>query len=152
MQRDANARRMVNSMPFVVLDTNILISAFLSNNSRSPVVQLIRMVLQNLITPVVPEDIFNEYISVSSRQKFNIDPNKRDFFLKVFRDKSIEVSPQASHVVLPDSDDLAFYEAYKTFQKTEKNTFLVTGNTKDFPADDDGIVTPREFLDLFLGD
>lgn len=152
MPRVRSERLTVSSMPFVVFDTNVLIAAFLSNNSDSPVVQLTRMALQNLVTPIISEDIFNEYVSVSSRPKFNIDPVKRDFFLKVFRDKSIEISPQASHVVLPDFDDLPFYEAYKTFQQTERSTFLVTGNIKDFPIDDDGIVTPREFLDRFLGD
>ncbi|MBR6460155.1 MAG: PIN domain-containing protein [Actinomycetaceae bacterium] len=137
-------------MPFVVFDTNVLIAAFLSNNSDSPVVQLTRMALQNLVTPVVTEDIFNEYVSVSSRPKLNIDPTKRDFFLKVFREKSIEISSQSTGITLPDVDDLPFYEAYKTFQKTGRKTFLVTGNIKDFPVDDKGIVTPRELLDLMV--
>jgi len=53
--------------------------------------------------------------------------------------------PVLHNFVLPDVNDLPFYLA--AAQNQDKNSFLVTGNVKHFPAEP-FIVTPRQLIDI----
>ena len=60
----------------------------------------------------------------------------------------MDADPQ--DIDLPDPKDLVFYEVVMEERK-EHDAFLVTGNNKHFP-EKPFIVTPRQLLDIVLGD
>ena len=53
------------------------------------------------------------------------------------------VTPSPTGTILPDMDDLPFYEI--VMERIENNPYLVTGNIKHFP-NERFVVTPSEFL------
>ena len=137
---------------YVVADTNIIVSAFISVMRKSKVedsvpLKVLSLLLdrKNKIIPVFNDDILNEYKEVMSRPEFRISKSIIGKFLNDIR--SIGVSLDAAEIdeELPDSDDVVFYQVVMEGRKTE-NSFLVTGNKRHFPAKD-FIVSPSEFLE-----
>lgn len=137
---------------YVVADTNIIVSAFISVMRKSKVedsvpLKVLSLLLdrKNKIIPVFNDDILNEYKEVMSRLEFRISKPIIGKFLNDIR--SIGVSLDAAEIdeELPDSDDVVFYQVVMEGRKTE-NSFLVTGNKRHFPAKD-FIVSPAEFLE-----
>ena len=137
---------------YVVADTNIIVSAFISVMRKSKVedsvpLKVLSLLLdrKNKIIPVFNDDILNEYKEVMSRPEFRISKPIIGKFLNDIR--SIGVSLDAAEIdeELPDSDDVVFYQVVMEGRKTE-NSFLVTGNKRHFPAKD-FIVSPSEFLE-----
>ncbi len=57
---------------YAVIDTNVLVSAFISKHQDSPVVKIFDLIEQGIITPVYNTEILNEYIDVLCRPKFQI--------------------------------------------------------------------------------
>lgn len=55
----------------------------------------------------------------------------------------IETERLATGLVLPDMDDLVFYEV--TMNKAEDEVYLITGNLKHYPTQPN-IVSPAEML------
>lgn len=137
---------------YVVADTNIIVSAFISVMRKSKVedsvpLKVLSLLLdrKNKIIPVFNDDILNEYKEVMSRPEFRISKPIIGKFLNDIR--SIGVSLDAAKIdeELPDSDDVVFYQVVMEGRKTE-NSFLVTGNKRHFPAKE-FIVSPAEFLE-----
>ena len=137
---------------YVVADTNIIVSAFISVMRKSKVedsvplkVLFLLLDRKNKIIPVFNDDILNEYKEVMSRPEFRISKPIIGKFLNDIR--SIGVSLEAAEIdeELPDSDDVVFYQVVMEGRKTE-NSFLVTGNKRHFPAKD-FVVSPAEFLE-----
>ena len=137
---------------YVVADTNIIVSAFISVMRKSKVedsvpLKVLSLLLdrKNKIIPVFNDDILNEYKEVMSRPEFRISKPIIGKFLNDIR--SIGVSLDAAEIdeELPDSDDVVFYQVVMEGRKTE-NSFLVTGNKRHFPAKE-FIVSPAEFLE-----
>ena len=137
---------------YVVIDTNIIVSAFISVMRKSKVedsvpLKVLSLLLdrKNKIIPVFNDDILNEYKEVMSRPEFRISKSIIGKFLNDIR--SIGVSLDAAEIdeELPDSDDVVFYQVVMEGRKTE-NSFLVTGNKRHFPAKD-FIVSTSEFLE-----
>lgn len=54
-----------------VLDTNVIVSAFISDNINSNPTIVLRETLRGKITPVYNDEILNEYEEVLSRDKFH---------------------------------------------------------------------------------
>ena len=137
---------------YVVADTNIIVSAFISVMRKSKVedsvplkVLFLLLDRKNKIIPVFNDDILNEYKEVMSRPEFRISKPIIGKFLNDIR--SIGVSLEAADIdeELPDSDDVVFYQVVMEGRKTE-NSFLVTGNKRHFPVKD-FVVSPAEFLE-----
>lgn len=127
----------------VVLDTNVIVSAFLKTQSKPA--RILRLLLQGEITIIVNETILSEYHEVLSRPKFGLDDQDIRFFLDFFRKKGI-VAPTVSELFnLPDPDDEIFLEA----ALGAKADALITGNKKHFPkklTKGQRIFNPDEFL------
>ena len=128
---------------FAVIDTNVIVSALLTKNPNSPTIQVMEAVLSGQITPLYHHDILEEYNEVLHRPKFHLSDEAVRTLIKAFRQFGTEVEPKATGQILPDMSDLIFYEV--TMEKWDKNSYLVTGNTKHFPKQT-FIVTPSEMM------
>lgn len=120
-------------MCLAVIDTNVLVSAMLSENNDSATIQVVGKVLSGEITPVFSSKILKEYREVLSRKKFNFLNETVDCFLSAIEHFGILVSPSSTGEILPD--------------KKDDGAYLVTGNLKHFP-EKEFIVTARELLDI----
>lgn len=132
---------------FVVVDTNVLVSALITRNENSPTVRILKLISENKIIPVYSADIVKEYGEVLRRPKFKLP---EEIIVKLLNDivsngyevkDIIEVTEK-----LPDPKDVVFYAV--TLSAEDKNAFLVTGNGKHFPVKP-FIVTPAELVKMF---
>lgn len=130
---------------YAVIDTNVLVSALLTNRADSATVQLVGRLIGGEIVPVYSKEIICEYQEVLSRKKFMFEPDMINCILSAIEKYGILVEPSATGVVLPDMKDLPFYEV--VIEKREDNAYLVTGNLKHFPIEP-FIVTARQMLDI----
>ena len=60
---------------FVVFDTNVIVSAMLSNNPNASTVKIVEAISQGKITPLYNDEILVEYRIVLHRAKFNLPPS-----------------------------------------------------------------------------
>ncbi len=128
---------------FAVIDTNVIVSALLTKNPDSPTVRVVESVLSGQITPLYHNDILREYNEVLHRPKFHLSDETVRTLVEAFRQFGTEVEPKATGQILPDMDDLIFYEV--TMEKQDSQAYLVTGNIKHFP-NQTFIVTPSEMM------
>lgn len=63
----------------------------------------------------------------------------------MIRQFGIAVNPAATGEILPDMDDLVFYEV--VMEKRDNDAYLITGNIRHFP-ERSFIVTPTEMMNL----
>ncbi len=131
-------------MYYAVLDTNVLISAMLKNNSVPGLV--VAEALKGNIIPLINDAIITEYEDVFSRPKFSFDPKRVNIFLHEFIKRAIHVEGDILEEEIPDKDDAVFY-AVLMEQRKDTDAYLVTGNMKHFPGRT-YIVTPKEMLDI----
>lgn len=133
---------------YAIIDTNVLVSALLSNHADSATVELIRRLIGGEIVPVYSNEILHEYREVLNRKKFRFEPDMIYYILSAIEKYGIMVTPTATEVTLPDMKDLPFYEV--VMEKRDDNAYLVTGNLKHFPTKP-FIVTARQMLDILDG-
>ena len=133
---------------WIVVDTNVLVSALLSSREDSATVQVVARMLAGDFIPVYSTAIMEEYRQVLHRAKFGFDPETVRYLLEAIEAFGVWVEPKASGRMLPDVKDLPFYEA--VLEKRADDTCLVTGNLKHFP-NEPFIVTPRELLAIMDG-
>lgn len=133
---------------YAVVDTNVLVSALISNREDAATVRLIGRLLRGEIIPVYSREILHEYREVLSRKKFRFELNKVEYILAAVEKYGILVEPSATGVTLPDMKALPFYEV--VMEKRDDDAYLVTGNQKHFPKEA-FIVTPRQMLDILDG-
>ncbi|MBR2251453.1 MAG: putative toxin-antitoxin system toxin component, PIN family [Neisseriaceae bacterium] len=130
-------------MIFAVIDTNVLVSALLTQKGDTATVKIIEKVLLGKITPIYSSEMIEEYRAVLSRKKFGFSPELTDKLIKFIEKQGIMQEIIPSGITLTDMDDLPFYE----LALQNKETYLITGNIKHFP-NQSFIVTPREFLNI----
>ncbi|MCM1540873.1 MAG: putative toxin-antitoxin system toxin component, PIN family [Blautia sp.] len=128
-----------------VIDTNVIISVLLTRNRESATYRVIQAMLDGRITPLYHPEILAEYREVAHRPKFHIQEEDIDVILEAIETFGIEVQPSPTGEIIPDMDDLIFYEV--TMEKRGDGAYLVTGNTKHFPAKK-FIVTPAEMMEI----
>lgn len=133
---------------YAVIDTNVLVSALLSNHDDAATVQVIGRMIAGEMIPIYSEQIMREYQEVLSRKKFRFEPEKIRYILSTLEKYGVLVEPSATDMVLPDRKDLPFYEV--VMEKREEDAYLVTGNLKHFPSEL-YIVTARQMLDILDG-
>lgn len=131
-------------MYYAVLDTNVLISAMLKNNSVPGLV--VAEALKGNIIPLINDAIVAEYEDVFRRPKFRFDPKKVSIFLDEFIKRAVYVDGDILEEEMTDRDDAVFY-AVLMEQRKDTEAYLVTGNMKHFPVRA-YIVTPKEMLDI----
>ncbi len=131
---------------YAVIDTNVLVSALLSNHSDSATVLLVDRMISGDFIPVYSADTMNEYREVLQRKKFNFNQSQITYLLSAITYFGILVEPSPTGEVLPDMKDLPFYEVVVEKRKTDE-AYLVTGNQKHFPVRS-FIVTAKEMLHI----
>lgn len=130
---------------YAVIDTNVIVSAFIKPVPTSPPFQIIKAVFNGDIIPLYHSKILKEYQDVLSRPKFHINYLTRDKIINYFLAHGIEIFPKPSDERFIDMSDLIFYEVTMDANVDEK--YLVIGNIKHYPRRD-FIVTPREMLTI----
>ena len=124
-----------------VIDTNVIISSLLTKNYASATVQVVRAVFTKRIIPMYNYGILDEYNDVLHRDKFHLKDENINGLMRAIKSFGIEVQPVTTGKILPDIDDLIFYETASAIEKA----YLITGNKKHFP-DVDFAVSPAEMM------
>ncbi len=133
-------------MIYAVIDTNVLVSAAIAKNKTLSIPYAVfRNIVQGKFKPILDDAIIAEYRKVLIRAKFNLDKSILDEIIDVMMARSINEPVPETNAVLPDMDDIIFYNAAVAHK--DKSAYLVTGNTKHFP-NCDFVRTPREFLNI----
>lgn len=130
-----------SSAIYVVLDTNILVSALWSRNNR--LTRILELVLSDKLIPCHNAEIMDEYKEVLSCQNLAFhfgDARVRDILEKIEVD-GLSVVVKPSSIPLFDEDDRAFYDVAKAC-----GCYLITSNKRHYPKDDEKIVDPFDFL------
>lgn len=133
---------------YAVVDTNVLVSALLSNHADAATVQLVRRLIGGEIIPVYSAEIMREYREVLGRKKFKFEQDMINCILSAVKKYGILVEPSATGIILPDMKDVPFYEV--VLEKRDDDAYLVTGNIKYFPTKP-FVVTARGPLDILDG-
>ena len=130
---------------YAVIDTNVIVSALLTQRADSPTVKVLKAVSEGTLIPLYNDDIMKEYDEVLHRPKFPFTERRIRPVLASIRAFGLAVNPSRTGQILPDMDDLVFYEV--VMEKREDDAYLVTGNLRHFPPRD-YIVTPAEMMAL----
>ena len=136
-------------MQKLILDTNILVSALISNSVPTNI--LYELVLTQKVKTCLSDEIFVEYVEVMSRGKFakyTDFKTKSDIVLSKLREISENYKTDRSIDILTDTSDNKFLE----LSAISSADFLITGNTLDFQMTEfeyTKILTPREYWDYF---
>ena len=126
---------------FVVLDANVLVSAFWSRDSNPA--RIVSLALNSIITPCFDSRIMNEYRGVLYRKKFGFEKWEINQVLAQLENDGLSVVPVPLSIRFVDESDKKFYEIAK-----HCNAPLVTGNIRHYPRDP-LVVTPADFLAAF---
>ena len=141
---------------YAVIDTNVIVSAFLKSNSIPDT--LLDLVLSGVIIPLTVtlyvfsiscDEIITEYKEVLSRDKFGFGSEIVNDFINQIKNIGLYIDAKELDIELPDVKDKIFYEIVMEKRKTDE-AYLVTGNIKHFPSKT-FIVTPREMLEIIVG-
>lgn len=131
---------------YAVIDTNVLVSAAMKPESVPG--QVLELVLDGVIVPVLNKTIIEEYHDVLLRPKFDFPEQIVKDILNEIDGHGVHVDAERIDIDLPDPKDLVFYEVVMEERK-EEDAYLVTGNIKHFP-EKPFIVTPRQMIDIIL--
>ena len=132
---------------YAVIDTNVIVSAFLKSNSIPETV--LDLALSGVIIPLLSDETVKEYTEVLSREKFGFGQEIVNDFIKQINAVGLFVNNAESlDVTLPDETDRVFYEIVMEKRKTDE-AYLVTGNIKHFPSKP-YVVTPKEMLKIII--
>lgn len=138
---------------FVVIDTNVLVSAMLSN-SKAPF-SVLELVEKGNLIPIFDKRMLNEHYEVFHYDKFKdprhliTDEMLRNTIYTLVKNgifiNDVDTIKQELYDIMPDKDDIPFFEVKESSQEFE--SMLVTGNTDDYPIPNDScIVTAKELL------
>jgi len=128
----------------VVLDTNILVSALWSANSR--LAQILTLVIEGFLLPCYNTEIMQEYKEVLNRPhlSFRFAEAKVDEILDKIKIDGLCIAVTPSTIPFVDEDDRCFFDVAEVC-----GAILVTGNTKHYP-NVEFIMTPAQFLEYLL--
>lgn len=127
----------------VVLDTNVLVSAFLKPQSKPA--KILRLILQGKLDIVISAPILSEYDDVLTRPKFNLEPLRTRTILSIMRSIGVNAPAFSETIQLPDEKDAPFLEA----ALATNADVLITGNMRHFPEafrKGQTVMSPADFL------
>lgn len=130
----------------VVIDTNVIVSAFLSSHENAATVLVLYKLYKNEIKLYYSKEILIEYKDVLNREKFKFDKKEINKFINYVLEKGRVIKPERINKELIDKKDLPFYET--VMDKSIRESKLITGNIKHFPMKP-FIMTPAEFIKNF---
>ena len=134
-------------MIHAVIDTNVLVSAFITKRLDSATSIVWAAVLNGDIIPMYSEEIIEEYKDVLHRKKFNIPEQLIKDAINHILENGVRGERVLSDDFFPDPKDVVFYEV----AISKDDAYLVTGNTKHFPKKPI-VVTPAEMLEILRKD
>ena len=126
-----------------VIDTNVIVSAYITKNLEAATSKLWEAVLQCKLTPIYNEEILSEYSEVLRRKKFGIPEHLVKWALDKIVSNGVRGERVLSDEFFPDPKDVVFYDV----AMSKEDAYLVTGNTKHFPKKPI-VVTPAEMLEI----
>ena len=126
-----------------VIDTNVIVSAYITKNLEAATSKVWEAVLQCKLTPIYNEEILSEYSDVLHREKFGIPEHLIKWALDKIVTNGVRGERIFSDEFFPDPKDVVFYEV----ALSKEDAYLVTGNTKHFPKKPI-VVTPVEMLEI----
>lgn len=132
-------------MIYVVIDTNVLVSALITKNPEAATAKVVRLLLEQEFVPLYDADIIAEYEDVLHRSKFPILKETADALISFIIENGIESSRVDFDESMPDEDDRVFYEV----SLSQEDSFLVTGNLKHYPQTPK-VITPADFVGLMM--
>ena len=130
-------------MIYAVIDTNVLVSAYITKNLMAATSRVWAAVLQGKVTPVYSDEMIDEYMEVLHRKKFDIPEHLIKWAIDRILMNGIHGERVPSREDFPDSKDVVFYEV----ALSKEDAYLVTGNKKHFPKTPI-VVTPSEMLEI----
>ena len=130
-------------MIHAVIDTNVLVSAFITKNLDSSTAKVWSAVLNGDITPMYNEEIIEEYTDVLHRMKFNVPEQLIKDAINHIIVNGVRGERVLSDDFFTDPKDVVFFEV----ALSKDDAYLVTGNTKHFPKKPI-VVTPAEMLEI----
>ena len=130
-------------MIYVVIDTNVFVSALMTQNPNSATTKVVDHLAKGSIIPLYNNEILTEYQTVLSRERFHIGSTRITALINFIRKKGIAAERTSVDALFVDETDRVFYEV----ALSEEDSFLVTGNLKHFPAEP-RVVTPAQLLEI----
>ena len=130
-------------MIHAVIDTNVLVSAFITKNMDSSTAKVWSAVLNGDITPMYNEEIIEEYTDVLHRMKFNVPEQLIKDAINHIMVNGVRGERVLSDDFFTDPKDVVFFEV----ALSKDDAYLVTGNIKHFPKKPI-VVTPAEMLEI----
>ena len=127
-------------MQKIVVDTNVIISAAISNKGSSA--EIVRKISDGELELLYNVGILVEYADVLARNKFGFSIEKQTLLLKKIIEMGTVFNPVVSDIILIDEDDRIFYDTAK-----EANAILITGNSKHYP-NESFIMSPSSFIEI----
>jgi putative PIN family toxin of toxin-antitoxin system len=124
----------------VILDTNIIVSAFL--NHKGIPGEILSLVLTHKIIICYDNKIFSEYTDVLMRSKFNFDNDFVNNFLEFVRNNGEYIVAETQDIQFDDVVDNILYDVFKS----SNAEYIITGNKKHYPQEEN-IISPREYAD-----
>ncbi|MEX2335918.1 MAG: putative toxin-antitoxin system toxin component, PIN family [Fulvivirga sp.] len=132
-------------MQKVVIDTNVVVSALISDGIPSKIIT--DLVFEHQIEIQLSEDVFAEYVNVLTRPKFRRIPNfqvNAEIVLSRMEELAFKAEPSEKLNIISDENDNRFLEL-----ALETNAdYLITGNSNDFTMDKIGktvILSPATY-------
>jgi putative PIN family toxin of toxin-antitoxin system len=126
-----------------VIDTNVIVSAYITKNLEAATSKVWEAVLQCKLTPIYNDEILSEYSEVLHREKFGIPEHLIKWALDTIVSNGVRGERILSDEFFPDPKDVVFYEV----ALSKEDAYLVTGNIKHFPMNPI-VVTPAEMLEI----
>ena len=131
-------------MRIIVLDTNVLVSGFLSPHGAPG--RIVDWLRQRAIQLILDDRIANEYFDVLHRSDLGLPGEEVDYVLNFILSfaRWIDVAPELIFNDMPDPDDAPFAECASLAQCP-----LITGNKRHYPAKltkNIEILSPSEFV------
>ena len=130
-------------MVYAVIDTNIIVSSFITKNPFSATRRVINNMLSGKIKPLYNDEILAEYFDVLNRSKFHLADKDIQSLLYFIQTNGIDSSRFPYDGDMLDEDDRVFYEV----ALSEEDSFLVTGNLKHFPKTPK-VVTAAQMMEI----
>ena len=130
-------------MIYAVIDTNVLVSAYVTKNLMAATSRVWAAVLQGKIIPVYSDEMIDEYTEVLHRKKFDIPEHLIKWAIDRILMNGIHGERVPSQEDFPDPKDIVFYEV----ALSKEDDYLVTGNKKHFP-NKPIVVTPAEMVEI----
>ncbi len=136
-------------MQKVIIDTNVLVSALIQQSYPNFILNY--CVFENLVEVCISDALFEEYLEVINRPKFNRYPDflkKAEFVISQIESLATKYSPTERFEIIEDMNDNRLLE----LASESKADFIITGNTNDFSMSNfklTRVVSPKEYWENF---